>query len=489
MEWYLNAVEVGDALELKCQYDRELFAEPTVAAWLVSFERVLQELVIDTSREVLQIANLNSGRRPPVEAVYALTSNQPEAVEIAHELITYVAPRSETEKILTKIWKEVLRTENVGIHDDFFELGGQSLSAVSVTNKIEAVLKTRLPLASLLEAPTIQQLARLLDEKRSKHSWSSLVSLERSGDKRPVFLFHSHGGNVLEYHPLARRLGKDRPVYALQSRGLDGSNIEEPRVEEMAAYYLEEIRSVQPHGPYYLGGYCLGGIVALEAARRLEESGELVELVFMINSATAKYVELPLETGWSRRHYYLGRQRLALEWNNLSNRLLGQRAAYVSARAKRVTEVCQARSAMLWETLMHRKNGHAFHRSLTYHLEQLAMAYDRAWKVYEPKPYNGRVLHVYAERQPLGIRPDPSLGWSGYLGGGYTVRTIPGFRQNLLDEPAVDLVAEFVQNALEECEKLSSSCDPQIEPSYNLTVSLADPGVLSNSSKSSSRET
>ena len=384
LELYLNAVEVGDGLELKCQYDQALFAEAKVGGWLASFEQVLQELVIDTSREVLQIANLNSGRRPPVEAVYALTSNQPEAVEIAHEAITYVAPRSETEKILTGIWKEVLRTENIGIHDDFFELGGQSLSAVSVTNRIEAAFKTRLPLAALLEAPTIQQLARLLDEKRSKHSWSPLVTLERSGAQRPVFLFHSHGGNVLEYRALARRLGKDRPVYALQSRGLDGSKIEEPRVEEMAAYYLEEIRSVQPRGPYYLGGFCLGGIVALEAARRLQESGELVDLVFMINSATAKYVEPPSETGWSRRHYYLGRQRLALEWNNLSNHSLGQRAAYVSARAKRVAEVFQIRSEIFWESLRHRKNGHGSRHSLTYHLEQLAMAYDRAWKSMNP---------------------------------------------------------------------------------------------------------
>ena len=488
LELYLNAVEVGDGLELKCQYDRALFTEAKVGSWLASCEQVLQELVLDTSREVLQIANLSSGRRPPVEAVYALTSNHPEAVEIAHEAITYVAPRSETEKILTGIWKEVLRTENIGIHDDFFELGGQSLSAVSVTNRIEAALKTRLPLAALLEAPTIQQLSRLLDEKRSKHSWSPLVTLERSGTRRPVFLFHSHGGNVLEYRPLARRLGKDRPVYALQSRGLDGSKIEEPRVEEMAAYYLEEIRSVQPHGPYYLGGFCLGGIVALEAARQLEESGERADLVFMINSATAKYVQLPPETGWPRRQYYLGRQRLALEWNNLSSHSLGQRAAYFSARAKRVTEVCQVRSEMFWESLRHRKNGHNSHHSLTYHLEQLAMAYDRAWKVYEPKPYAGRVLHVYAEHQPLGIDPDPSLGWSEYLTGEYTVRAIPGFRQNLLDEPAVDLVAEFVRSALDEREKHTSSYDLEIEPAYNLTVSLAEPGLLSDSSKGSSHE-
>ncbi len=483
LEWYLNAVEAGDGLELKCQFDKALFDNRTVAGWLASLEEILYELVTDSSRDTMELANLSASRIGAPEVLYALASENMKSREIANvaqRATRYAPPQTETEKTLAEIWQEALRLETVGIHEDFFELGGQSLSAVVVITRIEQAFGTRLPLASLIEAPTVNQLARLVAENQSRRNWSSLVPLEKSGTKPPIFLFHSHGGNILEYHPLARRLGKhkDRPIYALQSRGLDGSRIEEPRVEEMAAYYLKQIKSVQPHGPYYLGGFCLGGMLALEAAQQLQKDGEPVDLVFMINTPTAKYLHDPPKTNFGRRLYYQWRDRLALERAYMSNRMAGNRIEYVWTRAKRVREVCQVRAEMLLDFLMNRDPS-AAHHSFTYHLGHLAMAYDRAWGAYEPKPYEGRVLQICASQQPSGIRPDPTLGWSELLTGDFTIRSLPGFRQNLLDEPTVEALAMSVQEALKDCETLNALHSPKTEE-YKVRVHLAKPELVTS---------
>jgi acyl transferase domain-containing protein/thioesterase domain-containing protein len=453
LEWYLNAIEVGDALELKCQFDQALFDDKTVSAWLAAFEGMLGELATGCGRDAMELA-MQSARHPRrPEASYALDSAKTansEPVSVTRRATAYAPPQTETEAALTEIWRAALRLEQVGRNDDFFELGGQSLSAVKVITRIDQAFGKRLPLASLVEAPTIRRMALLLDETPSNKSSSPLVALKTAGTKPPVFLFHSHGGNILEYYPLAQRLGEDRPVYALQAKGVDGSEIGEPRIEEVAASYVKEIRSVWPRGPYYLGGYCLGGTLALEAARQMRSEGEVVDLAFMINTPTPMYLQYPPGTSLMRRLYYHGRSRLAVEWHNLWSRSVGRTAAYVWTRGRRVAAVSLARAQMLWDNFVNGEPQPAPH-SLTYHLERLAMAYDRAGETYEPQSYEGKVLQVSASRTPPGLQPDPTLGWSEFLTGEVTVRTVPGFRQNLLDEPAVGVLATLIQDAIGEC--------------------------------------
>jgi thioesterase domain-containing protein/malonyl CoA-acyl carrier protein transacylase/acyl carrier protein len=361
----------------------------------------------------------------------------------------FVAPQSETENSLAKIWQHVLGINEIGIHDDFFELGGESLLAVTIVSEVERVFGKRIPLASFIQAPTIHQFAQLVGEKQAKRSWSSLVTLNAAGPKPALFLMHSHGGNVLEYHPLAHRLGKDRPVYALQAMGLDGILAEKPRLEKMASYYLKEIRSVQPHGPYYLGGFCFGGFLAFEAAQQLRTQNENVALLIMINSSMRNYPQYPSPTTRAHRVLYRVAYRLALEWSGLSGKPFRRMLAQARGRARRVKELFQARTEMLSESLLH---GHFRNHSLTYQLERLAMAHDRVWTLYDPKPYKGKVLHLYARRQPFGIHPDPMLGWDGLLTGEVRVHEVPGFRQNMLDEPNVETLASTVSNALHACE-------------------------------------
>ena len=197
----------------------------------------------------------------------------------------YVAPRNETEETLAWIWQELLHLPKISVKDSFFNLGGQSLLAVRLFNRIEQEFGQRFPLTLLFQAPTIDQLAhKLSGDEQAVSQWPSLVPVQSHGSKTPLFLAHGAGGNVLLYRVLAEHLQPDYPLYGLQSQGLDGQTKPLETIEDMADRYLEEIRTLQPNGPYHLGGYCLGGTIAYEMAQRLVAAGEKVDLIAMLDT-------------------------------------------------------------------------------------------------------------------------------------------------------------------------------------------------------------
>src|ERR1700731_2380338 len=164
----------------------------------------------------------------------------------------------ETSRQLTRIWQELLGVESIGLDQNYFDLGGDSVLAVHLFAQIEKAFKVKLPLATLFEAPTIRELAQILRSEVPSSGWSPLVTIQLSGSRPPFFCIHGAGGNVLIYRELSQYLGSDQPFYGLQSQGLDGVSPLLTTIEEMSAQYVKEIQSIQPHGPYYLGGYCMG---------------------------------------------------------------------------------------------------------------------------------------------------------------------------------------------------------------------------------------
>ncbi|MCB8946156.1 MAG: amino acid adenylation domain-containing protein [Ardenticatenaceae bacterium] len=204
------------------------------------------------------------------------------AFEQLESSVAYVAPRTDLEAQLAAIWATVLELEQIGVHDNFFELGGHSLLAVSLMNQIQKNLGHRLTLAVLFQTPTIAELAAyLVVDVPGKKEWHALVEIQPGNPTRPPFFcVHGAGGNVLNFHDLAHHLGADQPVYGLQAVGVDGLSEPLPSVEAMADLYLSEIRERQSSGPYYVGGYSGGGVVAYEMAQRLYAEGEDVLLVF-----------------------------------------------------------------------------------------------------------------------------------------------------------------------------------------------------------------
>ena len=185
---------------------------------------------------------------------------------------------------LVKVWEEVIGHSPIGIRDNFFELGGHSLMAARLMHRIGRALGKTLPLAMLFQAPTIEQLATLLRQNDWSQHWSSLVPIQPRGSQPPFFCIHGVGGNVLGFQNLARCMAPDFPFYGLQSQGLDGKRPCHATVEAMATHYISEVRAVQPHGPYCLGGFSFGGLVAYEMAQQLLAAGEETALLVLFDT-------------------------------------------------------------------------------------------------------------------------------------------------------------------------------------------------------------
>jgi thioesterase domain-containing protein/acyl carrier protein len=198
----------------------------------------------------------------------------------------YVAPQSPLEEKLAGFYADLLGLERVGRDDDFFELGGHSLLAVRLFSLIDRKLDVKLPLAVLFEGGSVAELAAAIERERETTApWSSVVPLKPGTGEPPVFFIHVLNGELLKYRDLLLRLEIDNPVYGLQAVGLDGRAAPHATVDAMAAAYVEEMRRVQPEGPYVIVGLCFAGVIAYEMARRLTEVGQETAMVALIDSS------------------------------------------------------------------------------------------------------------------------------------------------------------------------------------------------------------
>ncbi|BAY73763.1 amino acid adenylation domain-containing protein [Nostoc linckia NIES-25] len=196
---------------------------------------------------------------------------------------TLIAPRNFTELSLVKLWENLLNTSPIGVTDNFFNLGGHSFLAVRLMAQIQDRFGHNLSLSTLFENPTIEKLAAIVSQPFRESSNSPVVVINSSDSKLPFFCIHGAGGGINHYINLSRRLGEDYPFYALEHN----PDTEEPEiisVEETATYYLQEIRKIQPNGPYLLGGHCYGGVLAFEMAQQLQRQGERVDLLVVIDA-------------------------------------------------------------------------------------------------------------------------------------------------------------------------------------------------------------
>jgi len=381
----------------------------------------------------------------------ALPAPSYEGISAARE---YVAPRTETEKALADIWAKLLKVERIGIHDDFFDSGGHSLMAMRAVSQIGEKFEVNLPLAVLLEAPTIAELAKKLhkedtdkkDEKekdeRKTPSWSSLVPIRASGSKKPLFLVHGAEGNILLYREVTQHLGPDQPVYGLQSQGLNGDGRFLTTVGEMASHYLKEILEAQPHGPYFLGGYCLGGTIAYEKAQQLTAMGEKVEVVFMLDTCNFASVS-PSKVSWLEPLHFL--QNLWFHAANIFSlgakdrkKFLRQKMDVESSRIGiRLRAACHALSNL----------GSAEKRKSYPHLI-VGKINHGAMHRYDPRPYNGRVAVIRPKGNFLGLT-STSLGWSEVVGEGLEIHELPVYPKGILVEPFCRLLADALKLCLQ----------------------------------------
>jgi thioesterase domain-containing protein/acyl carrier protein len=370
------------------------------------------------------------------------------AAQLAAELQSdHVAPGTRAERELAALWADVLGVERVGIHDNFFSLGGDSLRAGQLFARIARVFGTKLPPATLLRAATVEQLARLLHEPAMAHS--SLVLVQAGGPKPPFYYVHGPGGDVLHLRKLAILLGRDQPCYGLQARGLYGTEPPHRRIEDMAAHYVAEIRAHQPRGPYFIGGFCFGGQIAYEMARQLHAQGEEVALVAMIDS----YVRRSSDSSRAPvpRSHAVRRAARRLRFHAATLRRL-DRAARWRYLATRVTNARTKLHIGLWRALDRVFARTGLPRPTTLELRDLTLIHYEAGRSYAPPPYAGAVALFVTQESSEPATNDPRLAWKKLAAGGARVYTIAGTHDTILEDAQLRQLAQHLKQALEDAQ-------------------------------------
>jgi acyl transferase domain-containing protein/thioesterase domain-containing protein len=342
----------------------------------------------------------------------------------------------QVESILAEWWRELLGVEQVGLDDDFFELGGQSLIVVRLFSKIKKTYGINFGLSTLFEAHTVRKLAQLIREAstetpREPSSGGALVAIQVRGTRPPLYAISGIGGNVIQYRSMAFYLGEDQPVYGLLPRGLDGREPYHTRVEDMAAYYVEAIREVQPEGPYRLVGYSFGGAVAFEVAQQLVAQGGHVSFLGLFDTIELGYRERVKKS--LRFH-----ERLAVYLSQFKIAVSGEdpfRSLWERVRAK------SSRAAYRFL--------HLLGRPLPPRGVRIEDANALAGARYRPTLYPGRLtLFRCTAKLPLD-GDDEFLGWGGLVADGIEILYVPSTHANILREPGLRMLSEQLRECLE----------------------------------------
>ncbi|OKH45760.1 hypothetical protein NIES2101_25940 [Calothrix sp. HK-06] len=345
---------------------------------------------------------------------------------------------------LVTIWEKALDVHPIGVKDNFFDLGGDSILAVEIFGQVEKQFAKKLPLATLLQAETIEEIAAIITEQiagKEKISWSSLVTIQPNGAKLPLFLMHPLGGETLVYRKLSMYLGYDQPVYGLQPVGLDG-NSPYTRVEDMASHYIKDIQTIQPHGPYLLGGYSFGGIIALEIAQQLLKRGEKVAFLFMLDTC---------RPGCSTRLPLI--ERISIHIKKLL-----QQPTYIQQKLI---------GMKIWSKF-HLREQYKRYSKMAPNFRQIALNLPDSDKHLNIMQANAIALSQYCFQQKypgqltlfrtadenrddnaVGVKYDFDFGWKDLFVGGIDIHHVPGSHLTLLDDPHVEVIAQKLKACLE----------------------------------------
>ena len=355
--------------------------------------------------------------------------------------VEHVPPENSTEAKLIELWEELLNKKSIGVLDDFFDLGGTSLMAARMTTEVRKRFRKDISLSMFLQGPNIRFLAQVMHKGVVSIDNGPLVALHPNGSKPPLFLVHPMGGTALCYLGLSRNLGVDQPVYAFQSPGLYMSR-QYWSVEEMAAMYVDALQSVQPRGPYYLGGWSFGGYVAMEMCRILEKRGQEVALLALLDCAPPLENVTPIKSSLvilaTLGALFFGLVRLGFSdyeeiWNlaqgaglnlpdpgEISRLEVGEIVEYVNEFALDFPRIISVAAANFFSGLN-----------------------------YAPTPFAFRKAVLFRTGHEAKSPSDPyAKEWRRLLGGLVEVQAIPGDHMDLLNRGNVESLAGALQSWL-----------------------------------------
>ncbi len=323
-----------------------------------------------------------------------------------------------------------IQVDSIDTRKSFVQYDIDSVTLLMLTDELGLWLQRRLPPTLLWEHNSIEAITQHLIHESDFSvpvTWSSLVKIQPNGSKPPFFGVHAIADNVIPYYNLARYWDQEQPVYGLQPQGLDGKQVPHNRFEDMAANYIREIRTIQPQGPYFLGGYSMGGSVALEIAQQLDAQGQKVAMLALFDAHGPAWIKPePLHTRVSRHLDKL----LKLELK------------------EKLTYVLQKLSRRFYSDPQEHHKSHLQDKS------PLLKAHEQATINYVYQVYSGRAILFRAIQQPVEEYQviDPQLGWGSLVAGGLEIQEVPGDHYSMFSEPYVSVLAKKLKASLEQAQ-------------------------------------
>ncbi len=421
-------VSEGAELNLSVVFDRSRFDGSDVRRIADDFVACLRSIADRPDSSVAAIRDAVPESRIPRVRPPAMRGGYGRADAAGRE---YVAPRDPLELQLARMWESILGVRPIGVRDSFFALGGHSLLVLQLMARIQKAVGKRMNLALFFQGPTIERQAAALRGESALPAWSHLVAMQPDGAGPPLFLVHPLGGNVMCYADLVRRLGPDQPCYALQARGMEAGREPFTSIREMAAAYIDAVRTAQARGPYHLAGYSFGGFVVYEMARQLLERGQAVRLAALLDTPAPGVI--PLEM----KNMDDAGLLVSLFSEDLSLPLDHLRALGPDEQLEFVLE--RARGARLIPPDIGLDQARRLFRvSRTNHAIGMN---------YSPEPYPGRIMLLRAGEEPDRVSSDPALGW-GDLAEAVDITWVSGRHENMLREPHVGGLAGVLAAAM-----------------------------------------
>lgn len=443
------------------QYKTDLFKADRIAQMLAQFQLLLESVTTNPELKLSELPKL------PELSCLAPSDSQTAQPELAGGSASYIAPRNELEQQMVQIWQRLLDMQPIGVEDNFFDLGGHSLLAVRLFAEIEVVFGKQLPLSTLLAAPTIAQLTQTLDPANQSLTRSAILELRAGQGKQALFLLPDGDGETLLYLHLANGLDPTISVYGVQPYACDRHPILHTRISDMVNYYIDQIRQLQPQGPYFLGGSCAGGVLAFEIARQLQIQGQSIGMVAMIDAAD---VEAEQRTG------YISEQRLhsfLQVFSQQDQRQVHQRVLLIANQIrKKITNLVVYEIKKRLKDFSDRAKLKALRYCLDLNLPMPSVLHHSpvrtimVWAQQEYVPetqFDGEVLLFRATEQTnrfegtlvddtpyVELYSDPLLGWGKRVTGQVRAYDISGGHSSMLQPPYVQDMVNVVQSHIDQ---------------------------------------
>ncbi len=437
----LSVVPDADMLRLALAYDAQRLPPGMAEQLHAALQQLLEALAGDpqvTLAALRALAVIDPPREMAAGAGRKMADQRP-----------YMPPRTAAEQALAQIWAEILRLPHVGIDDRFFALGGDSIGAIQLLDQMEGRLGQSAPISLLFSDPTLAQLAEAIgDEGAARAIDPVLLPVNADGSEPPFFYAHGVFGDVSSLTNIVPHFPASQPLYGLQAYGLHGDHEPDRTIEEMAAHALDAMRRVQPSGPYRLGGFCFGGVLAYEIARQLEQAGEEIALLAIIEGSAPREFHQPQPFYAPERlqiirhsapqilrgHQEFGGWRLSEK----IRRRLGKQSAGGMAKNGRDPW------GLEFDNLA---DFNALRPARQHRLRDINVA---AVEQYRPGSLRGRITLFRAGYLPAKhtflAKIDPQRGWGRLAAGGVEIHTVAGTHIGVLRQPhAAQLTAALVQ--------------------------------------------